>query len=143
MLTRRLSVLLVMATVFSVGHHVDHIIRGNHVGWPLIDRVTPFTYSLGVYPLILLGLVLTRWRRVGAGFWALLAGAGLLFVGLVHFGPLALEPPEDIVGPYRSRVAGWLALGWLVALLAILGVTAVYSALLWRRAARERRLPGQ
>ena len=48
--------LIALATLMSVGHHVDHIIQGNHVGWPITARPTPFSYSRGVYPLILLGL---------------------------------------------------------------------------------------
>lgn len=50
------------ATVLSLGHHLDHVVRGNHTGRPLTDQVTPFTYSLGVYPLILLGLCLSSTR---------------------------------------------------------------------------------
>ena len=138
MVTRRLWALIALATAFGLGHHVDHLIRGNHVGWPVTAEVTPFTYSLAVYPLIALGALLTWRRRVGAGYWALLAAGGVLFVGPVHFGPLAVEPPRDILGPYRSPAAGWLALGWLVLFLVVLSATAAYAATLWRRAARER-----
>jgi hypothetical protein len=51
----------VIFTPFFLGvlHHIDHIVRGNHVGWPLIAEVTPFTYSLAVYPLGFIGLYLT------------------------------------------------------------------------------------
>lgn len=52
---KRLIMLAIFTTVFGIGHHVDHIIRGNHVGWPLTPEVTPFTYSLGFYPFIALG----------------------------------------------------------------------------------------
>lgn len=91
-----------------------------------------------MYPLILLGVALTRRSRVGPGYWALLTGAGLLFVGLVHFGPLAVEPPADILSPYRSPVAGWLALGWLLLFLMVPGATALYATVLWRRASPRR-----
>jgi len=57
--------LIFLATFMSLGHHIDHVIRGNHVGWPLTAEVTPFTYSLVVYPLILLGLYLYASNRVG------------------------------------------------------------------------------
>ena len=137
-MTRRLWLLVALATLFGFGHHVDHLIRGNHVGWPVSAAVTPFTYSLAVYPLIALGAALARRGRVGAGYWAILSAAGLLFVGALHFGPFAVEPPADILGPYRSRVAGWLALGWLVLFLAVLGVTALYATVLWHRGARAR-----
>ena len=89
--TRRLWILIVLATIFGPGHHVDHVIRGNHVGWPLTAEVTPFTQSPGLYPLILLGVVLTRTRRVGPGYWTLLTTGGVLFAGLVHFGPFVVN----------------------------------------------------
>jgi hypothetical protein len=125
--------LVLLATLFGIGHHVDHIIRGNHVGWPLIPQITPFTYSLIVYPFIALGLYLYLKNSVGAGYWALLTAAGLIFVGLLHFGPFAVEPPADIIGPYKSRVVGWLALCWLIMFLLILAGTAVYGGYLWVR----------
>ena len=30
-----LYALIFLAMFLSLGHHIDHIIRGNHVGWPL------------------------------------------------------------------------------------------------------------
>ncbi len=45
-----------LTTFMSLGHHLDHVLRGNHVGWPLTEHPAPFTYSFGVYPLIFLGL---------------------------------------------------------------------------------------
>ena len=73
---RMLYGLVYLAAFMSLGHHVDHVIRGNNVGWPLTAEVTPFTYSFGVYPLIILALYLYRSNRVGPGFWALLLGSG-------------------------------------------------------------------
>jgi hypothetical protein len=31
---RMLYGLIFLAMFMSVGHHIDHVIRGNHVGWP-------------------------------------------------------------------------------------------------------------
>src|SRR5262245_31811623 len=103
---RGLLVLAVIATLFSIGHHIDHIARGNHVGWPLNPHVTPFTITLGFYPVIALGFYLYLTGRVGAGFWTALSVVGVLFVSLNHFGPLAVEPPHDILGAYHSALAG-------------------------------------
>ncbi len=122
-----------LAALLSVGHHLDHAIRGNHLGWPFTAEVTPFTYSLGVYPLILLGLVLSRSRRVGPGYWALLSGSGALFVGATHFGPAALEPPADIIALYEPRLLGWLAFAWLVVFVAVLAGMCLYAAYRWSR----------
>ena len=128
---RTLTVLAVVVTMFSIGHHIDHIIRGNHVGWPLIPEVTPFTYSLGFYPVIAVGFFLWARGRIGAGFWAILSVIGILFVTLVHFGPFAAEPPQDILTPYSSPVFGWLALAWLGGFILMLATTSVYAIRLW------------
>lgn len=130
---RKLTILAVVVTIFSIGHHIDHIIRGNHVGWPIIPEVTPFTYSLGFYPVIALGFFLWARGHVGPRFWAVLSIIGVFFVGLVHFGPFAAEPLQDILVPYSSPVAGWFALAWLGAFLIMLAGTAVYSIYLWRQ----------
>jgi hypothetical protein len=129
MRTARGRSLIYLATVLSLGHHLDHVLRGDHTGWPLSDDVTPFTYSLAVYPLILLGLFLS----LDAGYWMLLSGPGALFLAAVHLGPTALEPPQDIVDPYANPVLGWLAFAWLLILIAVLSAMFVYEARLWRR----------
>ena len=132
-----------LVAFMSLGHHIDHAIRGNHVGWPLTAEVNAFTYSLGVYPLIFLGLYLYGSGRVRQGYWALLTGSGALFVAAIHFGPTALEPPADIINMYEPRIVGWLAFAWLVVLVAVLVVTSVYAGYSWfrRRRARTFRRP--
>ena len=130
---KRLLGLAVLATLLGMGHHLDHAVRGNHVGWPLTGDVTPFTYSFGFYPLILAGFYLLIKGKDGPGFWAVLTGGGVLFVGPTHFGPFAVEPPEDIVGVYASPIAGWAALGLLVAFLVVLACASLYGAHLWAR----------
>ncbi len=131
--------LIALATVMSIGHHVDHVIRGNHVGWPLSAHATPFTYSLGVYPLILLGLYLYRAKRVGPGYWALLSGVGALFLAAIHFGPSAVEPPADIIDRYDSRAVGWFAFAWLVLFIVVLVVNFLYDSAAWFRQRSGRR----
>ena len=129
---RRLYALTFLAAVLSAGHHLDHVVRGNHVGWPVTAEVTPFTYSLSVYPLILLGLVLYRSGRVGAGYWLFLSGPGALFLTAVHFGPAAIEPPSHIVDLHSPRTLGWLALAELLVLITVLLATFCVEARLWR-----------
>ena len=43
---RGLLVLGALVTLFGVLHHMDHVVRGNHSGWPFKEAVTPFTFSL-------------------------------------------------------------------------------------------------
>lgn len=125
--------LIYLAAFMSLGHHVDHIIRGNHIGWPLTDEVTPFTYSFGVYPLIILGLYLYRSGRVGVGYWALLSGSGAIFLAAIHFAPNAIEPPSDIINLYEPRIIGWFAFAWVVVLVVVLAASSLYEARLWLR----------
>lgn len=125
--------LIWLATVLSLGHHLDHVVRGNHVGWPLSGELTPFTFSLGVYPLIALGLVLSRSGRAGPGYWLWLFGAGVVFLTAVHFGPVAVEPPRDIIDPHHPPLLGWLAFAELVLFLAVLVAAFLHQLRLWRR----------
>jgi hypothetical protein len=73
-------------TALGVLHHADHVLRVNHSGWPFLGEVTPFTYSLAVYPLIALLLWARGWRRFRAG----LAGLLFLFPTVSH---VTLETP--------------------------------------------------
>ena len=125
--------LVAATTLLGIGHHVDHVVRGNHVGWPLTPEVTAFTISFVFYPLVLAGLVLDRRGRVGAGYWALVTVAGTLLVGLTHFGPLAVEPAADVIHPHQHRAVGLFAYGWLVAFVGTLGTTAAYAGQQWYR----------
>jgi hypothetical protein len=140
--SRTLYRLTWLAAAMSLGHHLDHLIRDNAVGWPVTDQVNAFTASLVVYPVIAVGLLAYRAGRVGPGFWALISGGGAIFVSAVHFGPAAVEPPELILDAHDPPVLGWLAFAWLVAFVAVLAVTCVYETRLWwrqrpvRRAAR-------
>jgi len=128
-----------LAAAMSLGHHVDHVIRHNAVGWPLTDQVNAFTFSLIIYPIIAAWLLLYRAGRVGPGFWALVSGGGAAFVSAVHFGPAAVEPPEMILDHYDQPVLGWLAFTWLAIFVTVLAITSLYETRLWWR---QRHTPG-
>jgi len=130
---RTLYRLTYLAAAMSLGHHLDHVIRHNAVGWPLTGQVNAFTVSLVVYPVIATGLMLYRAGRVGPGFWALVSGGGAVFVSAVHFGPAAVEPPEMILGGYGPSVLGWLAFAWLVTFVAVLAITSLYETRPWSK----------
>lgn len=55
---------LLVAFAVSVVHHVDHVLRRDHSGWPFVPEVTTFTYSLVVYP-VLVGVLLDAARGKG------------------------------------------------------------------------------
>jgi len=135
---RTLYRLTLLAAAMSLGHHLDHLIRGNAVGWPVTGQVNAFTASLLVYPVIITGLLLYRAGRVGPGFWALVSGGGAAFVAAVHFGPAAVEPPELILDHYQTPVLGWLAFAWLLIFVAVLAITCVYETRLWAQQRQAR-----
>jgi hypothetical protein len=136
--SRTLYRLTYLAAAMSLGHHLDHVIRHNAVGWPLGEEVNAFTISLVVYPVIAAGLLLYRAGRVGAGFWALVSGGGAVFVAAVHFGPAPAEPPELILDGYDPPILGWLAFAWLAGFVAVLAITCLYETRLWWRQRQSR-----
>jgi membrane protease YdiL (CAAX protease family) len=131
-MTPRLYVLIVVALVLSVAHHVDHVLRGD-TGWPLAGGFNPFTASLVIYPLILTGLALSVLGTVGPRFWALVSLGGGLFVAAIHLGPVATDTIAGIPSQYESPVAGGLAVALLAALIGVLVGTFAYEVRLTTR----------
>jgi len=133
--------LLVLAgctTVFGFMHHVDHVLRGNHSGWPFEQAITPFTFSLLIYALLLPGLYLTARGRLIAGYWLFTSVVGLALVVWVHFIPRGdyEAPIEDIYAVYGSPLAGLIAvvvLAGLVISLAMLATAAIQTLRLSKR----------
>jgi len=121
---RSLLVLGIVVTVFGVLHHVDHVVRGNHSGWPFKEEITPFTFSLLIYALLLPGIYMNLRGWVAAGWWLFVALVGLALVISVHFVGADREAPiRDIYAVYDNPVWGVLALVVLYGLL--LGMVAV------------------
>ncbi len=133
-MTKRLQALVVLTTAMTLGHHIDHIIRGNHVGWPFASEVTPFTLSLAVYPAVIVGLILSRRGKVGPGYWAILWGIMTVLAASVHL-PLSedSETAGDIINPYASPLAGWAAFLWLLLLVGMAMLTFITAVQLWLR----------
>ncbi len=78
--------LMVLSSGLGVLHHIDHILRFDHSGWPFRDIVTPFTYSLLVYPLLAVAFF---WRRA---VWTRFAIVVLIFL-LTQSAHIFLETP--------------------------------------------------
>ena len=115
-----------LITALSTAHHIDHVVR-DATGWPLGGEFNPFSASLLVYPVIAAGLLLSRRGRVGARFWASLAGGGALFVLAVHVGPAAGDSVGAIPDQYGSAAAGVAALSVLALFAAALVLHCVYE----------------
>ena len=80
--------LLAFAFVLAAMHITDHVLRVDHSGWPFRSEVTPFTFSLLAFPMLLFALFGPRrlyWWR-----WALLLVATIATV-LAH---VAVETPH-------------------------------------------------
>ena len=129
-LTPLFVLFVAVPTLLGVAHHVDHIVRGNHVGWPLTPEVNPFTYSLAIYPLLAISLYLTATDRVDAGYWAGFFAFSAGMLAYFHVSPWAVEPPQDVIVPYANPVFGYLAFGILLALIASVVVGSTYAAAL-------------
>lgn len=132
-LTPLFYLFVVIPTVLGAAHHIDHIIRGNHVGWPLTPHVNPFTYSLAIYPLLAISLYLTVTRRVDARYWAGFFAFSAAMLAYFHVSPWAVEPPRDVMVPYESAVAGYLAFAIVLALIASVLFGSLYGTVLWYR----------
>jgi hypothetical protein len=124
-LRRWLLVAAASVTIFGFFHHVDHVVRGNHSGWPFEEEVTPFTFSLLIYALLVPGLYLAWRGRMMAGYWLFTAAVLIALVTSVHFvGEDREAPIRDIYAVYESPVWGFLALVDLTVLMASLVVLA-------------------
>jgi hypothetical protein len=99
----------------SALHHLDHVVRGTHVGWPVTAEANAFTYTLLIYPVIGLGFVVRS-----RAYWLAAAAGGLALVTAVHFGPFAVERTSDIVAGYAAPLLGYAAVAVLIALVAVL-----------------------
>ncbi|HEX8190540.1 MAG TPA: hypothetical protein VF586_19430 [Pyrinomonadaceae bacterium] len=84
----RAEKLLLLAASVALLHHVDHVLRVDHSGWPFRPEVSPFTFSLVIYPIFLF-VLFSRSRP-----WHRVAGAALLFLFSV-FAHAFLETPMD------------------------------------------------
>ncbi|MDS0282504.1 hypothetical protein [Haloarcula onubensis] len=133
--SRVVYLVMAVSTLLGVAHHVDHVVRGNHVGWPITSQVTPFTYSLVVYPLIAVGLALTLSGRAGNRYWAGFFACSAAMLAYFHVSPWAVEPPGDVILPYADPAVGYLAFAVLLALVASVCLGSLLAAAAWYREA--------
>jgi hypothetical protein len=85
---------LVVAIVpLGLLHHLDHVPRGDHSGWPFRPEPTAFTFTLLIYPLLGIAWYVRDkpWIRV----W--IVGIIAAFVVLAH---TLIEPPQQIYGTW-------------------------------------------
>ena len=87
-----------LAISFFIGvcHHIDHVLRYDHSGWPFRPEVTPFTYSFLVYPLFLVAALSRRYPL------SRITATALVF-GFTTFSHIYFETPFD---QYRTWAEG-------------------------------------
>jgi len=140
MVNRKLVSLIAAATLLSLGHTADHVIRED-VRWPSTGLLVFVIVSLILYGAIGVSLYLYVKGKVGPRFWTFFAFAGVLFGWAAHFSPFTEQPPRFILRTYNYDLAGWLAVGVLSMLMLVMAVAGAYAAYLWSAAARPRRTP--
>jgi hypothetical protein len=130
---KKLIVLVALLIVLSLGHDVDHILRGD-IPWPLTSGpLLPKSIIFSKYAFLGLALFLYLKNKIGPLFWAIAAGSGVALGWLGHFSPFTDQTPQYIYHAYATPAAGWLAVAWLVALMLTLITTTIYAQYLWAR----------
>ena len=89
----RSDILLWTTTGLGVLHHTDHVLRGNHSGFPFTSRFNEFTFSLGIYPVLLGGYALDA----GPNYWIMTESLAFAGLGLAH---TLIEPPSHQHEPW-------------------------------------------
>ena len=49
---KNVTTYIIFLLFIGIFHHTDHVLRYDHSGWPFRPEITPFTFSLLVYPVI-------------------------------------------------------------------------------------------
>jgi hypothetical protein len=90
--------LILVAIPLGLLHHADHVGRADHSSWPFRPEIGPFTFTLLIYPV----LVLVYFAR--RGHWLRVAGLGVvsLFILLAH---TLVEPPQQIYGTWANNLS--------------------------------------
>jgi hypothetical protein len=89
--------LVLVAIPLGLLHHADHVGRADHSGWPFRPELSPFTFTLLIYPVLVL-ILLTRRH------WMRIVGLGLvsLFTLLAHS---LIEPPQQIYRTWANNLS--------------------------------------
>jgi hypothetical protein len=89
--------LVVIAIPLGLLHHADHVGRADHSSWPFRPEIGPFTFTLLIYPVLILVLITRR-------HWVRILGLGLvsLFTLLAH---TLIEPPQQIYGTWANNLS--------------------------------------
>lgn len=128
---KKLLVLLVLLIILSLGHDLDHVIRGD---FRVSASAAPIFISLlAKYAILGFGFYFYIKNKVGSLFWAVFAGVGVTLGWLAHFSPFSQQTPQYIFHAYQTAAGGILAVGLLAALMLVLIATLFYAEYLWAK----------
>lgn len=90
--------LILVAIPLGLLHHADHVGRADHSAWPFRPEIGPFTFTLLIYPVLVLALLARErsWVRV------LALGVVSLFTLVAH---TLVEPPQQIYGTWANNLS--------------------------------------
>lgn len=90
--------LILVVIPLGLLRHADHVGHADHSSWPFRPEVGPFTFTLLIYPVLVLVYLARR------GHWVRVAGLGLvsLFTLLAH---TLIEPPQQIYGTWANNLS--------------------------------------
>lgn len=132
---KKLEILIAVAALFFLAHTGDHVARD--LRWPLTAEAIPFlAATVAILAFVCGAFYLYRRGTLGPRFWAIFGAVTVMVGWLGHFSPFSDQPPQYILNAYQSPLAGWLALGGLLALMLNLIAVTAYAAMLWLRGAR-------
>jgi hypothetical protein len=96
--SRRSLLLLAASAILGVLHHIDHVLRADHSGWPFTGEFTPFTPSLLAYVLLFAAYYYRARPRVSA----VLVGIVFVFTVVAH---VTLETPRQQYDVWATGVS--------------------------------------
>jgi hypothetical protein len=133
---KTLSILAIAIIVLTIGHDIDHLVRGDYRSGPLAEVALVAGLTIAKYAILGFGLVFYVKGKISPRFWAIVAGAGVALAWLAHFSPFTDQTPQFIYRAYGTSGAGALAVAWLVALVLLLVATMLHALVLWARASK-------
>jgi hypothetical protein len=130
---KKLTVLVAALIVLSLGHDIDHLIRGDF-RWQLSAASLPaYAIVVAKYAVLASGLYFYLKNKIGPLFWAIVAGIGVVLGWLAHFSPFTDQTPQFIYRAYATPAMGTIAVSLLVLLMLTLIATMTYAQYLWAR----------
>jgi amino acid transporter len=104
---KKLTVLVGVIIALSLGHDIDHFVRGDF-RWSLAGPAPVLAVLLTKYATLGFGLYVYLKNKVGPLFWAIVAGISVALAWLAHFSPFSEQTPQSIYRAYATSAGGRL-----------------------------------